>query len=105
MTSTSWTYSFVLHTFQLEGITQLRLPTCPFHLSHPLSPAHPLIHAIHDITVVVKKVAQNPAVLASYYMYVDSHETLAKRLLASGYTTNLAWLQSSTREPWGASIL
>ena len=30
-------------------------------------PPHPLIHAIHDITVVVKKVAQNPAVLASYY--------------------------------------
>ena len=32
----------------------------------PLSPtAHPLICATHDITVVVKKVAQNPAVLAS----------------------------------------
>ena len=28
---------------------------------------HLLIHAIRDITVVVKKVAQNPAVLASYY--------------------------------------
>ena len=34
--------------------------------SHP-PPPHPLIHAIRDITVVVKKVAQNPAVLASYY--------------------------------------
>ena len=33
----------------------------------PIPPAHPLIHAIRDITVVVKKVAQNPAVLASYY--------------------------------------
>ena len=30
-------------------------------------PPHPLICAIRDITVVVKKVAQNPAVLASYY--------------------------------------
>ena len=33
----------------------------------PTPPTHPLIHAICDITVVVKKVAQNPAVLASYY--------------------------------------
>ena len=31
--------------------------------SHP--PPHPLIHAIPDITVAVKKAAQNPAVLAS----------------------------------------
>ena len=33
----------------------------------PVPPAHPLIHAIRDITAVEKKVAQNPAVLASYY--------------------------------------
>ena len=32
---------------------------------HPLPPAHPFIHAIPDITVAVKKFAQNPAVLAS----------------------------------------
>ena len=31
----------------------------------PLPPTHPLIHAIPDITVAVKKVTQNPAVLAS----------------------------------------
>ena len=31
----------------------------------PPPPAHPLIHAICDITVTVKKVAQKPAVLAS----------------------------------------
>ena len=31
----------------------------------PLLSAHPLIHAIPDITVAVKKVAQNPGVLAS----------------------------------------
>ena len=31
----------------------------------PLPHAHPLIRAIHDITVAVKKAAQNPAVLAS----------------------------------------
>ena len=52
--------SWLLQTVQLDGVTRLRLPT-------PLPPAHPLIHAIRDITVVVKKVAQNPAVLASYY--------------------------------------
>ena len=44
----------------MEGVTRLRLPTHPQH-----SPVHPLIHAILDITVTVKKVAQNPAVLAS----------------------------------------
>ena len=34
--------------------------------SHPPPPPmHPLIHAIRDITVVVKKVAQNPAVHVS----------------------------------------
>ena len=34
--------------------------------SHPPPPpAHPLIHAIPDITVTLKNVAQNPAVLAS----------------------------------------
>ena len=31
----------------------------------PRPPPHPLIHAIPDITVTVKKVTQNPAVLAS----------------------------------------
>ena len=35
----------------------------PLSASHP--PAHPLIHAIPDITATVNKVAQNPAVLAS----------------------------------------
>ena len=39
----------------MEGVTCLGLPT----------PTHPLIHPIPDITVAVKKVAQNPAVLAS----------------------------------------
>ena len=44
-------------------------PASPASSTHPtpFPPAHPLIHAICDITVVVKKVAQNPAVLASYY--------------------------------------
>ena len=41
----------------MDGVTRLRLLTHP----HP----HPIIHAIPDITVAVKKVAQNPAVLAS----------------------------------------
>ena len=45
----------------------------PPSASHPppplpvsLPPAHPVICTICDITVAVKKVAQNPAVLASY---------------------------------------
>ena len=42
----------------MEGVTRLRLPT------HP-PPPNPLIHAIPDITVAAKNVAQNPAVLAS----------------------------------------
>ena len=33
--------------------------------SHSPPPTHSLIHTIPDITVTVKKVAQNPAVLAS----------------------------------------
>ena len=38
----------------------------PPSTSHPPPPPpHPLIRAISDITVAVKKVAQNPAVLAS----------------------------------------
>ena len=36
-------------------------PTTP----RPLLPTHPFIRAIPDIMVAVKKVAQNPAVLAS----------------------------------------
>ena len=46
------------------GVTRLQLPThpcCPPPPSHPTS----FMHAIPDITVTVKKVAQNPAVLAS----------------------------------------
>ena len=39
-------------------------PPTPRH-PYPLPPTHPLIHAIPDITVAVKEVAQNPAVLAS----------------------------------------
>ena len=46
----------------LKGVAHLRLLTHPTTLPF----THPIIHAIHDITVVVKKVAQNPAVLASY---------------------------------------
>ena len=37
----------------------------PLPPPHPPPTPHPLIHAIPDITATVKKVAQNPAVLAS----------------------------------------
>ena len=47
-----WTHTTAVCVLMV-ALTSLRLPT------------HPLIHAICDITVAVKKVAQNPAVLAS----------------------------------------
>ena len=48
----------------MEGVTRLRLSTHPCY-PH-LSPTRPLLkHAIPDIKIAVKKVAQNPAVLAS----------------------------------------
>ena len=50
----------------------------------------------------MKKVAQNPAVLATVATR-DSDKTLAKNY--SSYTVNLAWLQSSTREPWWLQYL
>ena len=40
-------------------------PATSSHPATPLPPSHPLIHAICDITVTVKKVAQKPAVLSS----------------------------------------
>ena len=54
MTNSSWPHTTPNSPVTLKGVTRLRLPT------------HPLICAIRDITVVVKKVAQNPTVLASY---------------------------------------
>ena len=56
--ATYWTHSTAV-CLLMVGLTRLRLPT------HPRPPSHPLIHAICDITVTVKKVAQKPAVLAS----------------------------------------
>ena len=58
--ATYWTHSTAV-CLLMVGLARLRL------LAHPaaLPPAHPLIHAICDITVTVKKVAQKPAVLAS----------------------------------------
>ena len=55
-----WTHSTAV-CILMVALTYLRFPTHP----RPLPPAHFLIHAICDITVAVKKVAQNPAVLAS----------------------------------------
>ena len=57
--ATYWTHSTAV-CLLMVGLTRLQLPT---HPRHP--PAHLLIHAICDITVTVKKVAQKPAVLAS----------------------------------------
>ena len=54
MAGISWTHSYSYRGFIL-----------PLAIHPPLPPAHPLIRATHNITVVVKKVAQNPAMLAS----------------------------------------
>ena len=76
----SWTHMYsysVVQTILTESLTHLRLPTLPLHCSpYPLPPAHPLICAPCDITMVVNKGAQNPAVLTEIYNY----KTLAKRL-------------------------
>ena len=62
--ATYWTHTTAV-CLLMVALTRLPLPTCPCHPPTPLQPAHPLIHAICDITVTVKKVAQKPAVLAS----------------------------------------
>ena len=51
-------HTVLLSVSSMVVLTCLQLPT-------PLSPTHPLIGAICGITVAVKKVAQNPMVLAS----------------------------------------
>ena len=56
--ATYWTHTTAVHVL-MEGLTRLWLPTLPHH------PPHLLIHSIRDITVTVKKVTQNPAVLVS----------------------------------------
>ena len=45
----------------MEALAHLRLPILPHRPPTILPSTHPLIHAIHDITVAVKTVAQNPA--------------------------------------------
>ena len=50
--TTYWTHTTAV-CLLMVALARLQLPT------------HPLIHAICDITVAVKRVAQNPAVLAS----------------------------------------
>ena len=61
MTNGSWTHSY---SKQSNWVVQpaFGFPPAP---TTPLTPTHPLKRAIRDITVVMKKVAQNPAVLAS----------------------------------------
>ena len=58
--ATYWTHTTAVCVLMV-ALTRLWLPTHPPPTYHP----HPLIHAICDITVAVKKIAQNPAVLAS----------------------------------------
>ena len=59
--ATYWTHTTAV-CLLMVALTRLWLPT---HPRHPLPLTHPLIRAICDIIVAVKKVAQNPAELAS----------------------------------------
>ena len=60
---TYWTQTIAVCVLMV-ALTRLSFPTHPHHpQSPPTRP--PLIRTICDITVTVKKVAQNPAVLAS----------------------------------------
>ena len=61
--ATYWTHTTAVCVLMV-ALTRLQLPTHPA-TPHPLPPTHPFIRAICDITVAVKKVTQNPAVLAS----------------------------------------
>ena len=56
---TYWTHSTAVCVLMV-ALTRLQLLTHP-HPHHPPPPSHPLIRAICDITVAVKKVAQNLA--------------------------------------------
>ena len=60
--ATYWTHTTAICVLMVVLIC-IWLPTHPH--SPPPPPTHPLIRAICDITVAVKKAAQNPAVLAS----------------------------------------
>ena len=53
--------SKLIQTILTESLTHLQLSTHPT----PLPPSYPLVHTTRDITVVMKKVVENPAVLAS----------------------------------------
>ena len=59
--ATYWTHTTAV-CLLMVALTRLRLPT---HPATPVPPTHPLIRAICDLTVALKKVAQNPAELAS----------------------------------------
>ena len=52
--ATYWTHTTAVCVLMV-ALTHLQLPTHPWHLPTFLPPAHPLIRAICDITVAVKK--------------------------------------------------
>ena len=61
-----WAYGWHFLDSQLYSPNSLNAGYNPPLAAHPsLPPTHPLIDSIGDITVVVNKVAQKPAVLAS----------------------------------------
>ena len=64
--ATYWTHTTAV-CLLMVALTHLWLPTHPppSHPPTPLPPTHSLIRVICYITVTVKKVAQNPVVLAS----------------------------------------
>ena len=69
--ATYWTHTTAVCVLMV-ALTRLQLPT---HPRHPPSPTHPLIHAIRDITVAVKKLLKTQQCeLANR----NSYRTLAK---------------------------
>ena len=63
----SWHFldSLLAQTVLMEGLTQLQLPNLPHRSPHTLPTCPSSICVARDITVVVKKVAKIPVVLAS----------------------------------------
>ena len=89
----------ILQTILLEGITHLWLPTHPHRQPH--SP--PTCSSPYTCNLWYYSSRGWKSCSVSYIATIGGHETLAKN--CSSYTVDPAWLQSSTREPWGLQYL
>ena len=69
--------SWLIQTVITEGVACLQLSILPHHPSHPLPPTYPLIH---NTPVTVKKVVQDPAVLASWQKQLHCIATFSQKV-------------------------